>query len=103
MSTPDSPPMGKGVWRVHTRSGAVYVLDIDRHVMIRERGLTGYSSSLRRDGDEAILLEVIVCKVGEPMFLLIDLSWPGVMNTTRVSTPVTRIEQIRGDDDDSAA
>ncbi|GAB2526674.1 hypothetical protein [Paramicrobacterium agarici] len=104
--TDDTKPgplnMGSGRWRVRTRSGAVYVLDLDRHVMIRERGFTDFSAALRRDGGEAILLEVIECEVGRPMLLLIDLSWPGVMQTTRATTPVTRIERIGGDDDSAA-
>lgn len=62
--------------------------------MIRERGLTDFSAKLRRDGDEAILLQVIQCEVGASMVLLIDLSWPAVMNTTRVTTRVLSITEI---------
>ncbi|WP_143034003.1 hypothetical protein [Paramicrobacterium humi] len=94
--------MTSGVWRVRTASGAAYVLDMDRRTMVRERGLTNISASLRRDGGEAILLEILMCEVGKPMLLLIDLSWPGVMNTTRATTRVRSIEQIRLGDDPAA-
>lgn len=103
MTTDGSLHMDSGVWRVHTRSGAVYVLDLDRHVMMRERGLTDFSAALRRDDGEATLLQVIECEVGRPMLLLIDLSWPGVTQTTRASTPVTRIEKIPDGHEDPAA
>ncbi|WP_091182456.1 hypothetical protein [Paramicrobacterium humi] len=91
-----------GVWRVRTRSGARYLLDLDRHVLVRERGLTSFSAPLRRDGDEAILHAVVGCEVGKRMLLLIDLSWPGVTWTRRLTTPVVSIEQI-GDGDDLEA
>lgn len=87
-------------WRVHTVSGASYLLDLDRGVMRRERGVTDISAALRRDGGDVILLKVIECTVGRPMLLEIDLSWPNVMKTTRTSTPVTNIERVRNDDDD---
>lgn len=95
--------VSSGIWEVHARSGGVYVLNPERHTMRRERGLTSFSASLRRDGSEVILLDVIECEVGRPMVLLLDLSWPGVMHTTRASTPVTRIERINDRDDDLAA
>ncbi|SEB53018.1 hypothetical protein SAMN04489806_0993 [Paramicrobacterium humi] len=83
-----------GAYRVRTTSGASYVLDLTRRTMIRERGLTDFSAKLRRDGDEAILLQVIQCQLGAAMVLLIDLSWPAVMNTTRVTTDVLSITEI---------
>lgn len=83
-----------GVYRVRTTSGASYVLDLTRRTFSRERGLTDFSAKLRRDSEEAILREVVQCEVGASMVLLIDLSWPGVMNTTRVSTSVLSITEI---------
>lgn len=61
---------------------------------MRERGFTDFRAKLRRDGDEAILLQVIQRVVGASVMLLTDLWWSGVMHTTRITTDVVSITEI---------
>ncbi|TFB67993.1 hypothetical protein [Cryobacterium sp. Hz9] len=54
---------------------------------------------LRGDGEDLILEEIIQCRRGRPLLLLINLQLPGVLITTRESTPIIRIDpvpEIRG-------
>ncbi|TFD76894.1 hypothetical protein [Cryobacterium psychrophilum] len=54
---------------------------------------------LRGDGEDLILEEIVQCRRGRPLLLLINLRLPGVLITTRESTPIIRIDavpEIRG-------
>ena len=85
-----------GRFRIRTRSGSTYLLDLDRHEMCRIPAADdpARDHSLRRDRSTVRLLRVVECSVGRFMQLLIDLAVSGVDETTRRSTPVTAIERI---------
>lgn len=54
---------------------------------------------LRGDGEDLILEEIVECRRGRPLLLLINLHLPGILITTRESTPIIRIDpvpEIRG-------
>ena len=50
--------------------------------------------TLRRDGDPIQLIQLVHYEVGDRMLLLANLSVPGVVCTTRISTTVLRIEGV---------
>ncbi len=78
-----------------TTAASTYLIDLDRLVIRRApRTVDENGSLLRRDEELITLLEVLECSVGRPMALMIDLHVAGVPFTTRISTPVTRIEQV---------
>jgi hypothetical protein len=84
-----------GRFRIRTRSGSTYWLDLARHEMCRTPATDDpvRVHALRRDRSTVRLLRVVECSVGRSMQLLIDLAVPGVDATTRRSTPVTAIER----------
>lgn len=84
-----------GCFLVATESGSRYRLDLDRRSLTRTPG-TGADTPLRLrgDGEPVVLVEILSCEVGAPMLLLIDLGVPGVVVTSRESTPVVRIDQL---------
>ena len=88
-----------GRFRIRTRSGSTYLLDLDRHEMCRIPAADdpARDHSLRRDRSTVRLLRVVECSVGRSMHLLLDLAVPGVDATTRRSTPVTAIEPVTPD------
>jgi hypothetical protein len=91
-----------GRYRVHTFSGAMYCLDLDRQEMRRMCTPDDLADerALRRDGDAVRLVQMRECTVGRAMDLLIDLAVPGVYATVRRSTVVTSIERDLADLDD---
>ncbi|MBG6212677.1 hypothetical protein [Cryobacterium sp. CAN_C2] len=87
-----------GLYLVHTESGSTYSIDLDRQELCRMSTPDDPARvhGLRRDGSTVTLLDVLECTVGRPMHLLIDLAVPGVLATTRRTTPVTGIERVTG-------
>ncbi|TFC16539.1 hypothetical protein [Cryobacterium glucosi] len=84
-----------GCYVVTTQSASRYWLDLDRRLLRRVPSPSFPDRlQLRRDGEDIDLLEVVRCRVGRPLVLLINLNVPGVWLTTRESTPVTRIESV---------
>lgn len=90
-----------GRWRVHTEA-SVHELDLDARVWIRHprtnaTPVTGTGplaiNVFESDGTPVPLTEVLVCRLGHPMLLLVDLAGDGVPSRTR-STIVTCIERI---------
>ena len=85
----------KGLWSVETLSGSNYLLDLDSRVLLRQADpATDGDNTLRRDGEPIRLIRLLRCEVGDHMLLLVNLSVPGVLWTTRVSTTVLRIEGV---------
>lgn len=84
-----------GCFLVTTESGSRYRLDLDRRTLNRApvTDLDGMHR-LRRDGESITLVEIVQCEVGAPMLLLIDLRVPGVVVTSRESTPVVQIDHV---------
>jgi hypothetical protein len=89
-----------GCYVISTESDTRYWIHCDRRLVRRvpspenERALR-----LRGDGEDLILEEIIQCRRGRPLLLLINLQLPGVLITTRESTPIIRIDpvpEIRG-------
>ena len=69
---------------------------MDNRVLIRQANRSGdEDGTLRRDGGRPIqLIRLVHCEVGNHMLLLVNLSAPGVVCTTRISTTVLRIEGV---------
>ena len=87
-----------GRYLVTTESGSRYTLDFNRRLFRRTTNPTLVARrGLRRDGEDIDLVEVIECRLGKPLLLLINLWVPGVWFTTRESTPVVRIEPLPED------
>jgi hypothetical protein len=84
----------RGFWSVETISGSSYLLDLDNRVLLRQADPFAEEGTLRRDGDPIQLIRLVHCEVGDRMLLLVNLSVPGVLWTTRVSTTVLRIEGV---------
>ena len=85
-----------GCYLVTTESSSRYWLDLDRRLLRRETSAAFAGTlRLRRDGEELDLVEVVDCRVGHPLILLINLNLPGVWLTTRESAPVVRIERLQ--------
>ena len=85
----------RGLWSIETISGNTYLLDLDSRLVLREadRFATEHGT-LRRDGNRIRLIQLLHCEVGEHMLLVVNLSVPDVLCTTRVSTTVLRIESV---------
>jgi hypothetical protein len=61
---------GAGYHLVTTESGSRYWLDLDRRVLLRRTNeLAQERLDLRRDGEDIGLIEVVQCRIGEPMLL----------------------------------
>ncbi|TFD65485.1 hypothetical protein E3T41_01520 [Cryobacterium sp. Hh38] len=85
----------RGRYLVTTASATCYSLDLDARVLRRvASAMFNDTLSLRRDGDDVDLLEIVTCCVGNPMVVLINLHVPGVWLTTRETTRVVSIEPI---------
>lgn len=92
-----------GLWAVSTVSGSSYLLDLDARIMLRQTepyadGLDGRDEgdlTLRRDGDPVHLIRLLHCAIGDGMVLVVNLGVDGVAFTTRMSTTVIRIEELR--------
>ena len=89
-----------GCYVISTESDTRYWIHCDRRLVRRvpspenERALR-----LRGDGEDLILEEIVECRRGRPLLLLINLQLPGVLITTRESTPIIRVDpvpEIRG-------
>ncbi|TFB97662.1 MULTISPECIES: hypothetical protein [unclassified Cryobacterium] len=84
-----------GRYLVTTESGSHYTLDFNRRVFRRTTDPTLVARhGLRGDGEDIDLVEVMQCRLGRPMILLINLWVPDVWFTTRESSPVVRIEPM---------
>lgn len=84
-----------GCYVVTTESASRYWLDLDRRLLRRVSSPVFHALlHLRRDGADVDLVEVVDCRLGHPMVLLINLNVPGVWLTTRESTPVVRIDPV---------
>ena len=84
-----------GRYLVHTQSGSRYDIDLDRETFTRLPAMDmAVDRSLRRDGEEATLLEIVDCTVGRSATLMIDLSWGAVLFTRRCTTSVVSIERL---------
>jgi len=86
----------QGFWSVETISGSSYLLDTDNRVLLRQANPSAdEDGTLRRDGGQPIqLIQLVHSEVGDRMLLLANLSVPGVVCTTRISTTVLRIEGV---------
>lgn len=85
-----------GRFRVTTRTGTRYFLDLDRRLIRREPAFTGSSALMRRDGQDLDLVFLRQCRLGAPLVVLIDLRIRGACWTQRTSADVTRIRLARG-------
>ena len=93
--------MTSGRYLVLTRSGSRYDIDLDRETFTRLPAMDmAFDRSLRRDGEEAKLLEIVDCTVGRGATLMIDLSWQEVLFTRRLTTTVLSIERLETEDQD---
>lgn len=82
-----------GGFIVLTDDGCEFRVDLDERVIRMTRG--DASGPFARGGGEDIdLLELAMCRLGEPMVLLIDLKVPGVWFTRRTTEPVHRILRL---------
>ena len=85
----------KGLWSVETLSGSNCLLDLDSRVLLRQADpVIDENNTLRRDGNPIQLIRLVHCGAGDHMLLLVNLSVPGVLWTTRISTTVLRIEGV---------
>ena len=84
-----------GRFRITTRSGTRYLIDLDRRVIRREPAFVGGSVMLRRDGQNLDLVFLRECRVGAPLIVLVDLHLRGACWTQRSSAEVTRIHLAR--------
>ena len=84
----------RGLWSIETISGSIYQLDLDNRVLLRQADPFAEEGTLRRDGDPIQLIQLVHCEVGDRMLLLVNLSVPGVVCTTGISTTVLRIEGV---------
>ena len=90
-----------GRYLVHTQSGSQYDIDLERETLTRLPAMDmAVDRSLRRDGEEATLLEIVDCTVGRSATLMIDLTWQDVLFTQRCTTAVLTIEQLEPEDQD---
>ena len=89
-----------GRYLVQTQS-ARYDIDLDRETFTRLPAMDmAVDRSLRRDGEEATLLEIVDCTVGRSATLMIDLRWQDVLFTRRCTTSVVSIERLETEDQD---
>jgi hypothetical protein len=95
----DSPRTGR--WQVTTET-SVYLLELDRRQVTRvpdagagpPPGISPAAiASLRRDHESIPLLKLIMCIVGEPMRMLIDVRRDGVC-TLRTTTVVRHLREL---------
>ena len=84
----------QGFWSVETVSGSSNLLDMDNRVVLRQAETSAEDGTLRRDGDPIQLIQLVHSEVGDHMLLLANLSVPGAVCTTRISTTVLRIEGV---------
>ena len=85
-----------GCYVVTTESSSRYWLDLDRRLLRRvPSDVFAGTLRLRRDGEDLDLVEVVDCRVGHPLIVLINLDLTGVWLTARESTPVVRIERLQ--------
>ena len=84
-----------GRWRITTRTGTRYLLDMDRRLIRQQPVHGGGSTPMRADGWDVALLEVAQCRVGLPLVVLIDLQLPGAACTRRIAADITRIRLAR--------
>jgi hypothetical protein len=84
-----------GCYVVTTQSASRYWLDLNRRLLRRVTSTQPQTTlHLRGDGEDIDLIEIVDCRLGHPMVLLINLNVPGVWLTTRESTTVVRIDPI---------
>ena len=84
-----------GCFVVTTESASRYWLDLDQRLLRRVTSPIFQSRlRLRRDGEDIDLVEVVDCRVGHPLILLINLNLPGVWLTKRESTNIVRIDPV---------
>lgn len=96
-----------GRWLMRTASGSSYLLDLDEKTAQRIQGSTNadperafhFSQPLRRDGDALPLVAMEPVRLRESAFLLLSQvdDYEGYVNTTRMTTPVTSVEEMAGD------
>jgi len=86
-----APTSSAGRFRVETASGAIYLLDLDAHTMIRMKADSGDPDV---GASETSLIEVVDCRIGRPLRLLVSLPLPGIVQTKWRATPVVSIEEI---------
>ena len=84
-----------GRWRIITRTGTRYLLDLDRRLVRRQPDRSTGSAPMRADGRNVALLEIVQCRVGLPLVVLIDLKVPGAACTRRITADITRIRLAR--------
>ena len=85
----------RGLKSIETISGSTYLLDLDSRVVLRQADrFAPEDGTLRRDGDPVQLIQLVHCEVGEHMLLVVHLSVPDVLCTTRASSTVLRIESV---------
>ena len=89
-----------GCYVISTESDTRYWIHCQRRLVRRVPSPDNDSAlRLRGDGENLILEEIVECRRGRPLLLLINLRLPGVFITTRESTPIIRIDpvpEIRG-------
>ncbi|AUH69027.1 MULTISPECIES: hypothetical protein [Gordonia] len=89
----------EGVWTVVTRT-STYVIDFGEMTLLRAPGVGRTDdhrwevSELRRDSEDIPLLDVKICRVGEPAQFWVRAADDPEVRTWRVTTPVVEIERI---------
>jgi hypothetical protein len=81
-----------GTFAVVTESGAIYILNPQERWVQRQS--SSPDTQLRKDGTHIPLISLVGCKVGEPLFMFLDILRDGITVTKRVSTPVILIEKL---------
>jgi hypothetical protein len=84
-----------GCYLVTTQAANRFWLDLDHRLV---RYVHSPSDSRKRPiirpGEDIDLVEVIDCRVGRPLVLVVDLDVPGSWLMTGESDPVTRIDVV---------
>lgn len=84
-----------GCFVITTESASRYSLDLNQRLLRRVTSpIFQARLRLRNDGEDIDLIEVVDCRVGHPLILLINLNLPGVWLTKRESTPIVRIDPV---------
>ena len=84
----------KGLFKVTTRVGTSYQLDLDSRTF--QRTTKSAAQPLRRDMGTIDVVMVVMCRIGARLDLLIDLHKFDVDHTLRTASEVLQITQISG-------
>jgi hypothetical protein len=89
----------RGAFLVRSQSSE-YVISLDLNVVRRlPYAFVHEVASLRRDGQQMDLLQILECTVGREMLVLVDMHLPDVPFTARRSTTVVAIRKLTDEEE----